>query len=304
MDNPGSVDRGSIYDCLVTTIQDLSEAAPMDVWYAALDAIPGSEILYSDRGRRLRSVGKVAPDEAVHEADLLCAYDWRARWDGQAILAERPGAAAGYRPGLWRYRRGEPVVRIADGLFKDAIVTPDGAWLIACQWQDRPPGENVLIFDLRSGGRRRVEIPGADDVFPVAFLPAQGKVLVAFCRRDPSRSALEDPPPPSSWPHCLLDPPTGAVTAVEGEFRPLHDQKGRPLQPTSRPDEAWAALPDPSDPSATAIGRYDAKAFAFRPVLRVPYLDFGSMDLWVDEAERAAYIVANGDLLRIPLPAE
>lgn len=76
----------------------------------------------------------------------------------------------------------------------------------------------------------------------------------------------------------------------------------RPLQPTGNPDEAWAAIPS-EDGNGTRIGRYDTRRFTFAPVLTLPGAVFTSMALWVDEAEPAAYVVLNGDLLRIPLPA-
>jgi len=39
-------------------------------------------------------------------------------------------------------------------------------------------------------------------------------------------------------------------------------------------------------------------------MLALPAAYFTSMDMWVDETEGVAYVAVNGDLLKIPLPAE
>jgi len=53
------------------------------------------------------------------------------------------------------------------------------------------------------------------------------------------------------------------------------------------------------------VGRYDAKKFAFEPVLRLPGLRFSSMQMWVDEGggkgEGGVYVAVNGDLLRVAM---
>jgi hypothetical protein len=85
---------------------------------------------------------------------------------------------------------------------------------------------------------------------------------------------------------------------VHGEFRPLGHLTCRPLQPTGKAHESWAAIPDEQ---GTRFGRYDTKRFAFRAVLTLPGVWFNSMMIWVDVESSAAYLAVNGDLIRIPL---
>jgi hypothetical protein len=98
----------------------------------------------------------------------------------------------------------------------------------------------------------------------------------------------------------LLDPETGALGQVRGEFRPLQDQFTRALQPTEKPNEFWATVYD-QQKKVTAIGRYDARAFTFTPAIEVPEIRVSNADVWVDAAAGKVYLTYLGHLLRVPL---
>ena len=97
----------------------------------------------------------------------------------------------------------------------------------------------------------------------------------------------------------LLDPATGQTQLVKGIFAPLEEEGRRSLQPTGKPNEYWAAIPE-YEKGQTRIGRYKAKDFSFQPLLVVPHLVFDSREMWVDEPAAKLYVVYNSQLLRLP----
>jgi hypothetical protein len=91
------------------------------------------------------------------------------------------------------------------------------------------------------------------------------------------------------------------VQPVKGEIRPLAQQTYRPLQPTAKPDEFWAAIPD-EQKNETQFGVYNAKTLSFKSTLKLPQIVFDSMDVWADEQEAKIYFVYEGQLLSVPMP--
>jgi len=89
---------------------------------------------------------------------------------------------------------------------------------------------------------------------------------------------------------------------VTGEFRPLDQLGKRFLQPTEKPDEFWAAIPD-GKKKQTQIGRYNVVDFSFKPVMAVPQLIFNGMSMWIDAGHAKVYIAYSDQLLRLPLQA-
>jgi len=77
-------------------------------------------------------------------------------------------------------------------------------------------------------------------------------------------------------------------------------QNLRPLQPVAGSQEYWAAIPD-SEKNLTRVGRYDTRAFSFKPLMEIPEVRFTSEAMWVDEAAKRIYLAYNGHLLRLPL---
>ena len=98
----------------------------------------------------------------------------------------------------------------------------------------------------------------------------------------------------------MLDPATGVVRPISGEFRPLSQQTFRPLQNASKPNEYWAAIYD-TEKNETQVGIYDSKLFGFKTVLHIPKIKFNSMSMWVDESAGKVYFVYRGHLLALPL---
>ncbi|MDQ3041290.1 MAG: hypothetical protein M3R11_02800 [Acidobacteriota bacterium] len=75
------------------------------------------------------------------------------------------------------------------------------------------------------------------------------------------------------------------------------------------PNEFWAAVYKRVK-NETDIGRYDAKNFTFKSILKLLEILLDSMDIWVDEKDAKVYFVYAGEfggeahLLSLPLPIE
>jgi hypothetical protein len=202
--------------------------------------------------------------------------------------------------GLWKKAAGQKAVRISgEGVYANPLVTPDGKWAVAARadtdW--RKPND-VIRFNLKTGREYRVDVPPATQFEPVAYLSAQGKVLLRRARDENDDREAAGPASPEFY---LLDASTGQTQLVRGVFEPLLQEGNRFLQPTSRQDEFWAAVPD-SQTNQTRVGRYSLRDFSFQTLLVVPHLKFDSTLMWVDEAGAKLYIIYEGQLLRLPLP--
>lgn len=101
--------------------------------------------------------------------------------------------------------------------------------------------------------------------------------------------------------YFLLDPVTGKLQAVKGEFRPLRTSESMLLQPTGKPNEVWSPLYD-LEKGDCFIGRYNLATFSFTPVINLSGLRLSRMEMWVDEAAGKIYFIHDGNLLRVPLP--
>jgi len=130
---------------------------------------------------------------------------------------------------------------------------------------------------------------------PTAYVSAHGKVLLG---------PMEDfGVPRLAGQNYLLDPETGMVQFVNGEFHPFVNVGLRALQPTENPNEFWAAIYD-SRKQVSTVGRYDSKNFSFTPLIEVPELRLISDDFWVDAEAGKIWITYQGQLLRLPIPAK
>jgi hypothetical protein len=202
--------------------------------------------------------------------------------------------------GLWKKAPGQRAVRISrgEGAYANPLLTPDGVWAVAARAKNdwgRP--NDVVRVNLRTGREYRVNLAPAEQFWPVAYIPAHGKVLLRRARDDDSRSESDGPATPEYY---LLDAQTGRTELARGVFEPLLQEGNRPLQPTGRADEYWAAIPDRRK-NETQVGRYSLRDFSFRKTFVVPHLTFDSMSAWVDEAGNKLYVVYEGQLLRLPL---
>jgi len=81
---------------------------------------------------------------------------------------------------------------------------------------------------------------------------------------------------------------------------PWFDQTYRPLQPTGRSNEVWAASYD-TVANKTLVGRYDTANFKFTKETTITSLRFGSMAMWVVDSENQIYVAYYPHLLSVRL---
>lgn len=221
--------------------------------------------------------------------------DWRARL-GDAWLA--PAVIEG-ESGIWKFEENKSPAKIVEGTYVNVVVTPDGKWIVAKKILQSTDKYEMQItrISLQSGKQTGREFAvGAAQLsahYPITFIPAHNKVLLGQGHYQYGREF-------NGGVYYLLDAETGALQQVKGEFRPLQDQFTRALQATENPNEFWAAIYDPQK-KLTTIGRYDARFFAFSPVMQVPEIRVSSADVWVDAAAGKVYLTYLGHLLRMPL---
>jgi hypothetical protein len=204
--------------------------------------------------------------------------------------------------GLWRLAGGRDPELLLEGNCAGPLITPDGRWAVVAKTDTNWAVPNYIVrMDLARGESYRLRVPDANAFYPIAYIAAHGKVLLVRGRGRgrPNQAPQEEEPWASEF--FLLEPTTGAVTAISGEFGPYQESRRFPLQPAKARDEFWAALFRP-DSQTTEVGRYDTKSFVFHPALSLPSLRFGSDQMWVDEQEGRVYVVYRGHLLRMPLP--
>ncbi|MEO6725256.1 MAG: HEAT repeat domain-containing protein, partial [Blastocatellia bacterium] len=231
--------------------------------------------------------------------------DWRARL-GDAWIA--PAVIEG-ESGIWKFEENKSPVKIAEGTYVNVVVTPDGKWIVAkkiLQSADKyemqitriginteQRGQTGKQSGTQTGREFAVGAAQLSAHYPITFIPAHNKVFLGQGHYQYGREF-------NGGIYYLLDAETGALQQVKGEFRPLQDQFTRSLQATEKPNEFWAAIYD-LQKKVTTIGRYDARAFAFSPVMEVPEIRVSSADVWVDAAAGKVYLTYLGHLLRMPL---
>ena len=126
---------------------------------------------------------------------------------------------------------------------------------------------------------------------PVTYVIAHAKVLLGNEGHHPGAI------------NYLLDPETGTVQQVKGQFGPLTEDFLRESQPTGNPNEFWAAIPD-SRKGVTNIERYDSRNFVFKPLVELTGLTLSKSDFWVDANAGKIWMTYRGQLLRLPLPKQ
>lgn len=247
--------------------------------------------------------GPAAPNETPPDLDTgrfpshLNSHMAQAKAGPDYVLAADLGEG-----GLWRKAPGREPVRVCGGgVYANPLVTPDGLWAVAARAERDWAGPNEVVrVELRTGRAYRVAIAPAEEFQPVAYVAAQGKVLLRRARGDDGDA--RESAGPASPEFYLLDAATGETRPVGGDFEPLMQEGARALQPTGRPGEFWAAVPD-REKNETRVGRYSTKDFSFDTLLVVPRITFDSFGAWVDETGAKLYVVYEGQLLRLPLPA-
>ena len=153
----------------------------------------------------------------------------------------------------------------------------------------------LVRHNLQTGEEFPVTMPNGEYRPPVRYVAAHGKALLA--------TAGPHDEPDMDQINYLLDPETGTIQQVKGEFWPLRDVFARELQPTGNPNEFWAAIPD-SQKRVTNIGRYDSRNFVFKSLVELTGLSLRNSDFWVDTNAGKIWLTYKGHLLRLPLPAQ
>ncbi len=243
--------------------------------------------------------------------------------NGVELIPVRDGLSVAATQEQWKARTPLFEIRASEqGLFKAAggkatllkggfaqypVTSQDGKWLAVYHSNDDNSG--LARMNLLTNRMYPVKTEDYKTYYPYAFITTISKFLVVeqnqeegegegpYAPQEPDDIVSDDP---SASEMMLLDPLTGTLQTVTGEFRPLAQQTFRPLQPTGKLNEFWAAIPN-KDKNETQIGTYDIVHFAFKPLLRVPKIAFNSMSMWVDEPGKKAYFVYRGHLLSLPL---
>jgi len=200
--------------------------------------------------------------------------------------------------GLWRLAGGRDPELLLEGNCAAPLITPDGRWAVVAKTDTSWAAPNYLVcLDLMKGTSYRLKAPDANKFYPIVYVPAHQKVLLARARgqEGPSQGPQEETE------FLLLEPATGVVTGIAGEFAPFLGGSWYPLQPAKARDEVWAARYRP-DSQSTEVGRYNTRSFIFSRTLSVPSLRFSSEQMWVDEQEGKVYVAYRGHLLRMALP--
>ena len=249
--------------------------------------------------------GKVTDDPSACPILSAIPMLMKIKWDGHPGPFSQPTrvgrawfySSYGEDAGLWKFEPGAEPAKIISGHYFDPVVTPDGKWLVAIK-TTRTAGEDsmrLVRHNLQTGEELPVNMANGSCPPPLRYVAAHGKALLGF-------GWLYDEPGPGEN-HYLLDPETGTVQQVKGEFKPLKDGFVRELQPTGNPNEFWAAIPD-SQKKMTKIGRYDSGNFVFKPLVELTGLTLRNSDFWVDVNAGKIWMTYKGHLLRLPLPAQ
>jgi hypothetical protein len=320
----------------------LSRSGEFKARYAIEEKIPGVEVLFADKkisvemvcgeGREIRAllvengssdgrkeekgqpewrlISSGAPGELT-DAPQACPMQGESAamlkdTNSESMRRFDPSQRAGdswfyfqYKaePGIWKASPGNEPLKILDGVFSAPVVTPDGKWLVATKISDGAVnyGPHLIRYNLETGKEFTVRLPIREFTYPAVYVPAHHKILLGSPTNDTECCVAGQ--------NYLLDPETGMVQIVRGEFRPLQRGRARLPQPTGNPNEFWATIYDPQK-RVSRLGRYDPKTFSFTPLLEFPDLRLTSDDVWVDAGAGKIWITYQGQLLRLPLPAQ
>ncbi len=215
--------------------------------------------------------------------------------------------------GLWKVAPNGSVSSIAEENFGSPVVTPDGKWAAVTKHIEDTYFQEPYRINLQTGKATKIALKQAPFALPITFVAAHNSILI---RNSGSEKFKELPPyyieqlkekfgkdileSQKKTEYFLLDPQSGALKPVSGEFAPLEQITYRNLQTTGKAGEFWAAIYD-EDQKQTKIGRYDSGQFKFTEVMTIPEIALTSMDIWVNEKDAKVYFVYQGHVLSLPL---
>lgn len=237
---------------------------------------------------------KVNLGSGVFDQTMDClAWNRVAHWSAAAGVTVLAGSRNG-RCGLWMLKPGKEPELLTEGLYADPIISPDGSWVICTKAQSRDgwgEPQSAVRIDLRTKLEYRLTLELADLVSPVAFIASRRGALMYRERRSGNFGSQG----PKDRQYHLVNPWSGRVQRISGEFAPWEHSALRGLQPTGKSGEVWAAIYS-ATLKATRIGRYDTTTLSFSPVRTVKSLWFDSNDMWVDGSDRRVYFVSGNKL--------
>jgi hypothetical protein len=206
--------------------------------------------------------------------------------------------------------RGGKMTKIRSGHYVNPVVSANGRWLVATKY-DYDEGSQLVRINLATNREYLIDLGDSSGDHPVVFIPSINRFLLGAVQYDIQDHHYEEDEEidedgdtmrvafrPGLF--QLLDAETGKIGPAAGELRPLAQQYFRPLQPTGKPHEFWAAITN-REKNETSVGRYDGQLFGFTPVVTIPKILFDSLDMWVDQADGKVYFVYRGHLLAAPL---
>jgi hypothetical protein len=327
------------HEALSGLLYSLSESGEFAVRYNLEDNIPGVEVVFADKNQYVLSVCAEGGEIRALIQENGAEYgqgavngepEWRefssdkpgdvrdepsacrtsnlpssAPKDATVIRVGRPAQSAGslfYAThgadgGIWKVAPGMEPVKIVSGDYNSPVITPDGKWLVAIKPANdgRDNVKQLIRRSLQSGDELVVALAQPAFDYWLEYVAAHNEVLVLSGAHGGKIGPGDE--------GYLLDPVTGTIQPVNGEFRPLLHPISRALQSAGAPNLFWAAIYD-REKRVTTFGRYDSKNFVFTPLLEFPELTLSSHDIWVDANGGKIWFVHLGHLLRLPLPAQ
>ncbi len=277
---------------------------------------PVDERQYAERAkRRYEGYGwyRVSDDGSATLATQPPGVEFLPLRDGLNVPVEKEqwkARAAGFElragdDGLYKVVSGR-LTKLLSGGYSSPVVSPDGRWAIATKFSD-DHGNSIVRINLATRREYQIEIEGYGYWAAKAFVPGVNRFLIQpeyyddhgyYEGNEEEEDARVNQV--SSEALRMIDLFTGKPTPTIGEMRPFAQQTFRPLQKSVRPGFYWAALPD-WETNETLVGTLDARTRAFKQVIRVPKIQFDSMQMWVDEPRKKLYFVYRGHLLSLPL---
>lgn len=248
----------------------------------------------------------VTQPPGIEYIPLKDAFDTRRsqeQWKARAAGVE---VRVGF-DGLYKVENGK-IGKLLSGNFTTPVISPNGRWVVVHRYNPEDEDISVIRYNLVTKKSYKIEFDGYGNLMPSCYIPSIGKFLMVARPyseeesndNDDGDESSEEVEEPRSSRYYLLDAETGSLTPATAEVRPLGQQTFRPLQPTGKPSESWAALSF-GEKHETVVGIYDTRLLKFTPVRKLPTINFNSMKMWVDEGEGKIYFVYNGHVLRLPL---